>query len=508
MTNRNCCISIPGFQQVITWGFVLGFLLVNPLWAVEIAPRPDGAFVVTGKTYTAIVDAQGNFLSLKIGSVEFWDNAPPHKGGPFPGKSPAANVNLRGQVIAALNDQVRVEYTFDDTGVSVLTEGDTLRYRLKQQKVIAVGSDHEMEGVLFGLEKPGGFVRKVMVGEAAFAIVNQKGLENGFHIHRDTFAPQHLFMGGSVATLCKYRLECGVAAEAVEMLDWTVHGIGVQAPKTPGLFILPAVPHFPPLTIPQFGISLRNLVGAKTVAEIKAELADHYFKGKKLADKRLPVLVNSNTQPTITLGFPEVTEPGCYFLSLELRSHDQVFKRQSLGFIVDADHYRPTLTRPADFRTFWDAKLAAMRSVPFDAKLTEVAEKSTEVAAHYALELNLGNGQVYRTHLQAPRRPGKYLGRWYPLDKATDTNSVRIGLTFPEQATFSRWKSRDENNMLDCYLLALRLADYLRSRPDVDRVQLWGASRSGPINYCVAAWTRRVSLEWISTCQPAQGSPG
>ena len=126
-------------------------------------------------------------------------------------------------------------------------------------------------------------------------------------------------------------------------------------------------------------------------------------------------------------------------------------------------------------------------SVPFDAKLTEVAEKSTEMAAHYALDLKLGNGQVYHTQLQTPRRPGKYLGRWYPLDKATDTNSVRIGLTFPEQATFSRWKSRDDNNMLDCYLLALRLADYLRSRPDVDRVQLWGASRSGPINCCVAA---------------------
>jgi cephalosporin-C deacetylase-like acetyl esterase len=68
-------------------------------------------------------------------------------------------------------------------------------------------------------------------------------------------------------------------------------------------------------------------------------------------------------------------------------------------------------------------------------------------------------------------------------------------MPLPGDARFQRWRSRDDNNMLDCYLLAVRLADYLRSRDDVKWTYLFGASRSGPIMLaCAALDPRKVRL--------------
>ena len=72
-------------------------------------------------------------------------------------------------------------------------------------------------------------------------------------------------------------------------------------------------------------------------------------------------------------------------------------------------------------------------------------------------------------------------------DKAGDGRCVRINFPLPEMATFNRWTSADDNNMVECYLLALRFTDYLRCRPDVDKIYLFGASRTGPIQFVNAA---------------------
>ena len=70
---------------------------------------------------------------------------------------------------------------------------------------------------------------------------------------------------------------------------------------------------------------------------------------------------------------------------------------------------------------------------------------------------------------------------------AKDANSVYVTTPLPEVGTFTRWVSKDDNNMRDCYLWALRLTDYLRSRPDVGTIYLRGASRTGPVQFVNAA---------------------
>ena len=64
-------------------GIVIMLASAHLARAVEIKKQKDGSFLVNGKTYTAVVDADGNFTSLKIDGTEFWNTA--KKGGKFPG---------------------------------------------------------------------------------------------------------------------------------------------------------------------------------------------------------------------------------------------------------------------------------------------------------------------------------------------------------------------------------------------------------------------------------------
>jgi cephalosporin-C deacetylase-like acetyl esterase len=64
---------------------------------------------------------------------------------------------------------------------------------------------------------------------------------------------------------------------------------------------------------------------------------------------------------------------------------------------------------------------------------------------------------------------------------------IRVGAPQPEDSTYTRWKGQDDNNMLDSFLLAVRMTDYLRSREDVANIYLYGGSRSGAIQLANAA---------------------
>ena len=101
-------------------------------------------------------------------------------------------------------------------------------------------------------------------------------------------------------------------------------------------------------------------------------------------------------------------------------------------------------------------------------------------------------GDPLEFDLQVPRNPGKYLavfGGKMP-EKAENPNQILLVFPhkqWPEEATYNRWVSAEDNNHLDCYLLAVRLTDYLRSREDVKAIFLKGGSRQGPIQLVNAA---------------------
>jgi hypothetical protein len=147
------------------------------------------------------------------------------------------------------------------------------------------------------------------------------------------------------------------------------------------------------------------------------------------------------------------------------------------------------ITRPSDFQAFWEAQLRAMRDEPLDAQLVEIPERSTEAATYYTLSLT-HRGQRHETGLSVPRRPGPHVAVFGGRLVEMATDEARIILRnprWPEQATFRRWNGHDDNNLLDCYLLAIRFTDYLRARDDVAGIHLTGASRQGPIALANAA---------------------
>jgi hypothetical protein len=120
-----------------------------------------------------------------------------------------------------------------------------------------------------------------------------------------------------------------------------------------------------------------------------------------------------------------------------------------------------------------------------DVALKPVEARSSDVATFYTLQLTV-RGQRYEADLSVPKTPGKRLAilGGKIAEKATDAEQIQLSLPhprWPEQATFNRWASASDNNLLDCYLVAVRLTDYLRTRDDVDRIYLIGASRQGPI---------------------------
>ena len=435
---------------------------------VQFVKRDDGAYVVTARTYTAVVDGEGNFRSLKIGAAEFFNDTAPFKGGAFPAKEPAETVNLYGNVIAARRGDVRVEYAFDETGIKVLTEGGSVEYRLSKNVTAAIARDGNTQD----LSGAGGGIIKIVAGDAAF------GIDPPFHKHLDRLLPSHLTQGGSPTKLFEYRIECGISASAEELISAIdLVAVGKNVFK---------VPDYTPGEAAVFEISMRDLGRAAVAAETVCTLKDHWVDGKVVAEKTMPAAFEGGAE--VKQRFEaQLPAPGFYWLYVELLKDGKALKRVQMGFIYDGAHYKPPLTRPKDFGEFWKGKLAAMRALPFAPTLTEVPDKSTDAAIHYDLELAIAGGKRLKTALQVPRKPGKYVGQFGCGEKATNDARVCIDMPLPEMATFSRWVSRDDNNMLDCYLLAVRLTDYLRARPDVDRIFLFGASRTGPIQFANAA---------------------
>lgn len=66
---------------------------------------------------------------------------------------------------------------------------------------------------------------------------------------------------------------------------------------------------------------------------------------------------------------------------------------------------------------------------------------------------------------------------------------VQFTIDLPADATFTHWKSADDNNLLDCVLWYLRGIDFLAAQPEVkpDRIFVSGASRGGPLAVITAA---------------------
>ena len=233
---------------------------------------------------------------------------------------------------------------------------------------------------------------------------------------------------------------------------------------------------------------------------------DHPHGAAAVFEKTIDVTVSGGKEVMVEQELP-LDEPGPYWVRVAMSTGKKTIKKDRLGILYAPGNYKGEFTRPDDFAEFWDAKLAAMRKIPFDPKIEENPAYAIDGYKGYDLEITGHDGQRMACVLVIPEGkgphdatlggspgdPGKVqamlkkargqpvgVGMWQQGDPR-----IHVGAKSPRQSTYTYWNGRDDNNMLHVYLQTVRLMDYLRSRDDVKHIWLFGASRSGPS--CLAA---------------------
>jgi len=165
--------------------------------------------------------------------------------------------------------------------------------------------------------------------------------------------------------------------------------------------------------------------------------------------------------------------------------------------------------RPADFRQFWDAKLAALRAVPMNPRLTVVESENPGVSlSMVALDALNSTTQGY---LAIPRNgSGRYpalvifqYAGVYALQKETSVARAAEGWlalnitshdmrpdqnTAPNNYAGLGNTDRETSYFLNMYLRDVRAIEYIRSHPNWDgrTVVIMGTSMGGQQSFAVA----------------------
>jgi len=168
----------------------------SPSPAVDILTAEDGSYRVTGKTYSAVIAADGTFASLVIGGMEFWQTDESARSGRFPGDEPGV-VSLEGSTITVRTEAVSVEYEFDECGIDVTNVGALVQYRLSPNVTTGIGPRGTQD-----LKGAGG-VHAIFAGRAGFSV------NPGLYKHESRLFPSP---DPDRKAGLRYRLECGIPA--------------------------------------------------------------------------------------------------------------------------------------------------------------------------------------------------------------------------------------------------------------------------------------------------------
>ncbi len=186
---------------------------------------------------------------------------------------------------------------------------------------------------------------------------------------------------------------------------------------------------------------------------------------------------------------------------------------------------KPSAPRPADFDTFWAAKIKALDEVPANVVITPGDSGRPDVE-YFTIRMDHVDGSHIHGQLAKPKRAGKFpaivIFQWasppYPLEKAWVTDRAAEGWlalniephdVLPDQPpeyyaalpdAIKHYESignndRDKSYFLRMYLSDYRAVDYIAGRPDWDEKTLvaMGTSMGGQQSLCVAGLDPRVT---------------
>lgn len=232
---------------------------------------------------------------------------------------------------------------------------------------------------------------------------------------------------------------------------------------------------------------------------------------------------------TLTTSLPE---PGMLYVELSAAVNGKTEKR-AVGAAVDPFRIAPSAPRPADFASFWQAKIKALHAIPPNPVLTP-ADSGDPNVEYALLTLDNINGAHVYGQLAKPKRPGKFpallIVQWagvYGLPKGNVVRPASQGWLalnimahdlpldrppeFYKQAAATTLKnytaigneSRETSYFLRMILGDYRAADYLAERSDWEGrvLAVTGTSQGGLQGLATAGLHPKISA--VLVCVPA-----
>ncbi len=464
---------------------LLPALVLSAAAEVKIAEAPDHSITATTPVYTAAFDAGGNLTALTVKGARVLS----HK---FCGleKTPPADVSVRviGPMVAVRAGAARVEWTFGDDTIHVLTEGCNFECQLDAsvKAVLAPGGG-------------GGRFPEYCGGSTGLVLANDLTVQYaGIHVHTNRFLPAGYTSGGKKpGDLVEFELTLGAPADAAQFLT----GLTV-APVGDGYGTLLAdghqgrgLVHFATGVPIVFTAAQQNMGQAPFALEYRLAVRDHYVAGAEVAHEQRAATLAAGSKVANEWRIAALPA-GFYYLAVGAWRGETKLTEARLTFAVDLAHYTHPLTRPADFAEFWKRQNAKLAATPANPVVKLISAPANPDKAYEVL-LDLPGGAKVRGCLVVPAKPGpgpahfgslleRVLNEMMAKAAAPDFkagDAVGFTIQLPEDATYSRWTSADDNNLLQCVLCYLRAIDYLAARPEVKpgRIKVDGASRSGPL---------------------------
>lgn len=490
---------------------------------VTIEQADDKSVTVKAETYTAHIDPAGNLDKVLVDGMESFGFVFKPAGG-------APSINVINDMVAVRSGKARTEYTFEPRAIAVETEGFVLEGTLAGENIV---SGFMPNGQVYPYRPKGHEKGPRQVGKSA-GMVLKNGLtvkwDKQFHMRASgkmEYWPYRWRKKGSLQ-----RIEFTVGEPATAALYLATPVLRTAGPaqdystldeKNPAVY---GLPHYADPSKIALQTEQKNL-GEKPIA-VTQELVieNHYVFGDIVhRESRELTLAPGEKATAIDWDIPTL-EPGFYYPKVIVKLDGDEVMRNDTFFTVNLAEYNRPLTRPDDFEAFWRKKLAAMRAVPFDAKLTRNEALSSDTVDHYDLELTLAGGKglvdrarrlnarakkkdkelcngvpldktapgddtlhLYRfaSALRVPKGGGPFVARNYGRAKPKDLNPAMVYIQASardplyDEYRYRRWASRDDNDLLDAVLQWVRLCDFLAARDDVKGIYLWGASRTGPL---------------------------
>ena len=463
---------------------------------VSIRQADDKSVEVTTGVYTAKIDTKGNLAELTVKGAKAFTH---QFGDPVKPPAEPPSINVVNQMVAVRSGPARVEWTFGEDTLGFLTEGYNFECTLDPS--------------VKALVQPGGGggVLGAYAGWCAAVVLANDltiGSKHSMHVHERRYIPAAYTSGGvKPGTQIENELRLGAPADSAQTLgSIRIKPVGADEIYVPKTLLAGGnaggnLVHFPDPKKIAFAISQPNLGKTALPLEYRATVVDHYVAGKEVLAWKRSLTLAGEAAAEEGIAVPELPA-GFYYLTVSAWRGDAKLNETKQTFTVDLPHYIRPLTRPADWDAFWARQEKQLADTPANARIVEIGAKSL-AGKVFDIALDMPGGRTLTGCLVAPDKPsgpatfGSLTADRLQSDvvaKAKEGSlampkGVQFTIALPADATYTHWKSADDNNLLDCVLWYLRGIDFLATRPEVtpDRILVSGASRSGPLAVITAA---------------------